>query len=174
MVFGPAVAVRAVDYDRIGGHAGVRGEVAEDLALARAATRAGLPVRSVLGGGLLGYRMYPEGLGRLIEGWSKNLAVGAGSTPPLRLGATVLWVTAVLQAGVLVVVSPGVLSGLLAAAVALQVAVLLRRLGRFGPLTVLLFPLLLAVFVLLFARSILLTALRRAVPWRGRTVPVRP
>ena len=33
----------------------------------------------MIGKGLLSFRMYPGGLTELIEGWTKNLATGAGS-----------------------------------------------------------------------------------------------
>ena len=82
MAFGPAMAISAGAYRRIGGHRVVRGEIADDLALAAAADRAGVPVGSLLGGTHLTYRMYPDGLVSLVEGWTKNLASGGASTPP--------------------------------------------------------------------------------------------
>jgi 4,4'-diaponeurosporenoate glycosyltransferase len=173
VAFGPAIAVRRDVYERIGGHAGVRAEVAEDLALARAADRAGVTVRSTLGGDLVAYRMYPEGLRSLIEGWSKNLATGAGATPPLRLAATVAWVAGALQAPLLAVSAPSVVVLLASAAFAVQVAALLPRVGRVNPLVAVAYPAVLAAFLVLFARSVVLTTTRRAVPWRGRQVAVR-
>ena len=176
IAFGPAVAVRRDVYERIGGHAAVRGEVAEDLALARVAAAAGVPVRAVLAGDLVEYRMYPEGLRSLVEGWSKNLATGAGATPPLRLAATVAWVAAALQAAISAV---GALATWSAPAVAgyvlfvVQFDVLARRVGRFGRATSIAYPLVLVGFVALFARSTFLTLRRGTVPWRGRQVAVR-
>jgi hypothetical protein len=173
VAFGPAIAVRRDVYERFGGHALARADVAEDLALARAADRAGVTVRSTLGGDLIAYRMYPEGLRPLVEGWSKNLATGAGATPPLRLAATVVWVAAALQAPLLASSAPAGLVALVWAAFAVQVATVLPRVGRVSPLAALAYPALLAAFLLLFARSTVLTATRRTVPWRGRQVAVR-
>lgn len=173
IAFGPAIAVRRDVYEHIGGHASVCSDVAEDLALARVADRAGVPVRSLLGGPLLTYRMYPEGVGSLLEGWSKNLAVGAGATPPVRLAATVTWVSAGLQAGVSLATLAGWPAVVAYLAFAAQFAVLAGRVGRFGPVTPLAFPLVLAGFVLLFVRSTALVLHRRSVPWRGRQVAVR-
>lgn len=177
IAFGPAIAVRRDVYDRIGGHRAVRHEVAEDLALARVAADAGVPVRAVLAGDLISYRMYPEGVGSLVEGWSKNLATGAGTTPPVRLAATVAWVAAALQAAASAV--GAVLGGGAPTAVAAyllfvaQFHVLARRVGRFGWATSAAYPLVLAGFVGLFARSTFLTLRRGTVPWRGRQVAVR-
>ena len=56
--------------------------IADDLALASAADRAGVPVRALVGDDRLGYRMYPEGMRSLVEGWSKNLATGARPPRP--------------------------------------------------------------------------------------------
>jgi hypothetical protein len=173
LAFGPAIAVPRELYRRLGGHAAARSDIAEDVALARAADRAGIPVRSFLGDDRIGYRMYPEGLGRLVEGWTKNLATGAGATPPLRLVATILWVAAALQAPALLVATPSLLAVAVYVAFVAQVGVLLRRVGRFGPATTVAYPVVLLAFVALFARSVVVTAGRRAVPWRGRYVPVR-
>ena len=177
IAFGPAVAVRRDVYQRIGGHAAVRAEVAEDLALARVAAAAGVPVRALLGGDLISYRMYPEGLGSLVEGWSKNLATGAGVTPPLRLAATVIWVAAALQAAISTVgaIAWGAAVPAIAAYLAfvVQFGVVARRLGRFGTATALAYPVVLAGFVALFARSTFLTLRGGTVPWRGRQVAVR-
>lgn len=171
MAFGPAVAIARDAHTAIGGHAAVRGEVAEDVALARVADAAGLPVTAVLGDELLAYRMYPEGLGRLVEGWTKNLAAGAGATPPLRLLAVVVWVAAALQAVISLATSPTAVSGLAYAAFAVQVGVVLHRVGRFGATTAILYPVVLVAFLLLFSGSLVKAAAGRPVSWRGRQVP---
>jgi 4,4'-diaponeurosporenoate glycosyltransferase len=171
--FGPALAVPADVYRRIGGHAAVRGSVVDDVALARRAAAMGVPVAAYLGGPQLTYRMYPGGLGRLIEGWTKNLAAGGATTPPLRLAAVVAWVAATLQAG-LGLVGGGPL--LVAIAVyglfAIQFHVLARRIGDFGVATAALFPLVILAFVGLFAGSVALAAGPGRVRWRGRVVSV--
>ena len=173
VAFGPAIAVRRDRYEAFGGHDAVRADVAEDLSLARVADAARTPSRTLLGGDALSYRMYPDGLRSLADGWSKNLAAGARSMPPLRLAATVLWVTAALQAPLLLVspASPWVALAVWSAFV-VQVAVLLHRIGRFGWVVPLLYPVALAGFVVLFLRSCLLAMLGRAVDWRGRPVRV--
>jgi hypothetical protein len=173
MAFGPAIAVRRDVYERAGGHAAARTAVAEDLALARAADRAGVAVRSFAGDDRLGYRMYPEGAGSLVEGWSKNLAAGAGATPPVRLAAVVVWVGGALQGPLALVADPSALAVAAYLAFAGQFGLLLRRVGRFGAATALAYPVALLAFLALFARSLLITARGRPVPWRGRRVPVR-
>ena len=59
------------------------------------------------------------------------------------------------------------------AASVVQVWVLGRRAGRFGPVTALLYPVALVFFLAVFLRSVALTALGRPVRWKGRAVPSR-
>ena len=174
VAFGPAMAMRRSDYASIGGHASVRGEVNDDLALARRAEARGLRVEALLGGSSIGYRIYPGGVAQLAEGWTKNLASGAGAIPPIRLAACVAWVAAGLAAGIAFVSTPTILHAVIYAAFALQVGVVLRRVGRFGPATYVLYPVALLVFVGLFMASAFSTLVRRRVRWRGRTVPTGP
>jgi 4,4'-diaponeurosporenoate glycosyltransferase len=167
--FGPALAVPRQQYLDLGGHGLVRREIAEDIAIARAMAERGVPVAAYAdaGAGSLRYRMYAEGPASLIEGWTKNLAAGAGSIPPLRAAVVGLWVTGALRAVVLLPSAPG-----LYLLFALQAVVLFRRAGRFGFVTGLLYPLPLTAFVALFARSGLRRLTGRPVRWRGRRVPV--
>jgi hypothetical protein len=173
--FGPALAIPAATYREIGGHAAVRGSVVDDVALARQADAHGVPVASYLGDQDLQYRMYPGGLGQLIEGWTKNIAAGGSATPNVRLAAVVLWVTAALQAGL---IGPWWVGAAAYGLFALQFHRLTGRIGRFGrsgrsgALTAVAYPLLLGAFVLLFARSLALTLVPKRVRWRGRTVEV--
>jgi hypothetical protein len=90
----------------------------------------------------------------------------------MRMAAVVAWVAAALHAAVgPIVLSPvGTACYLL---FALQFLVLIRRIGRFGALTAVLYPLPLAAFVVLFAGSVVLTAGRGRVRWRGRVVDLR-
>jgi 4,4'-diaponeurosporenoate glycosyltransferase len=177
--FGPALAIPAEPYHRIGGHAAVRTAIADDVALAVVADRHGVEVRTLLAGPLAAYRMYPWGLGQLVEGWTKNLATGGVATPPLRAAAVAVWVTAALRSGLALAGGLAGSGDALPAAVvayvlfAVQFHVVSRRIGRFGPTASVLFPLVLAAFVALFLWSAVLTFGRGRVRWRGRTVELR-
>jgi hypothetical protein len=69
-------------YDALGGHSAVRDKVAEDLALAQHAFRAGRTVVLVLGLRQLSTRMYTS-LRELVDGWGKNLYAGGRDAMPL-------------------------------------------------------------------------------------------
>ena len=177
--FGPCVVCRAEDYARVGGHGAVAAEILEDLALGRVFAEAGFPVRGAGGRGAIEFRMYPDGPGQLVEGWSKNMASGSASIGVVRLVATIVWVCGAVASSVELVqwlVGSGstATAGVWLAwmAYALQFGVMLRQLGNFGVLAAVLYPVAFAVFVLVFFDSLWLTVVRRRVRWRGRTVPL--
>lgn len=176
--FGPVMVTSRADYETVGGHESVHDRVVEDVALARAYCDASLPVEVLTGERSVRFRMYPDGPQSMLQGWTKNFVTGAGATAPLRLGAIVVWVTALgASLGVLFDGLSGDLPvGLFPAVYALFVAQLvwmLRRTGSFGLRTALVYPLLMAFFAVVFARSAWRTYVRRSVTWRGRAVPVR-
>ncbi|HVE45175.1 MAG TPA: glycosyltransferase [Acidimicrobiales bacterium] len=170
--FGPCLVSSTADYAATGGHAhpDVRGRVVEDVALAQRFAGAGLPV-SVLGGrGTISFRMYPRGLSQLVEGWTKNFATGASSTRPFTFVLISLWLSGCISAAWYM---PAPAPLVVYLAYTGQLAWMLRRIGRFGWWPVLLYPVPLAFFLVVFARSLVLTHLRGEVRWRGRTISTR-
>ena len=151
-------------------HRSVRRAILEDVALARRFAAASQPVRSYAGGDLVAFHMYDRP-GALVEGFTKNLAAGATTTPFLRLVAIIVWVAAALAAGLSALTGNGVWL-LVYAAFALQCYVMLRQVGNFGIVAALLYPVLAVVFVGLVAASVVLNV-RGHVTWKGRTVPLR-
>lgn len=182
--FGPVLACRRADYEAVGGHAADRGAIAEDVALAARFVQAGRPVLIEGGGDLVSFRMYPLGVRQLVEGWTKNIATGAGATPRRRLLAVVLWIGALLSsayglAGGLAALADGraatfALAAVVALAFAAQLGVMFRQLGSFGWWAPLAYPVLAVAFVAIFARSLYLTLVRREVSWKGRVIPLHP
>ena len=139
----------------------MRGAVAEDLALAsRFAT-----TRLHTGGPDTTFRMYRGGIVDMVRGWGKNLARGAAQARWWVALACAAWIAS-LAGGWLV--SPWCY---LASVV--QVYVLGRRAGQCSPVAALLYPLLVATFVAVFAWSAIVTLGRRQVSWKGRPVRAR-
>jgi len=182
VAFGPCLLTSKRDYDVVGGHTAVRDDVVEDIALAGEYRRAGLGVDCRIGAGAVEFRMYPGGVGQLVEGWTKNMAAGAGSADPVAVIAGAWFVaacaTAAMQACRVIgrrgtttrsdVV--GVATMWMAAAVALRS--ILFRIGSFRTLTAVAHPVATAAFVGIFVRSVWSTVVRRRVRWRGRLIPV--
>jgi chlorobactene glucosyltransferase len=72
-------------YETVGTHEAVKDRVAEDLALAQAYVRHGLNIFLAHGPEYMTTRMY-RNLAEVVEGWSKNLALGVPLTlPPIPL-----------------------------------------------------------------------------------------
>lgn len=162
VAFGPVLAIGRSTYERVGGHGSVRDMHTEDIGIVglvgRASLYSGRPDTS--------FRMHPEGLGQLVQGWTRNIATGARSTPWWLAVAVAAWVWS-LAGGWLAEPLVYPLS-------ALQFWVLGRRAGSLHPLTALLYPLAVAVFAWIFVRSAFVTVLRRDVMWKQRSVTTRP
>lgn len=78
---GQFILTRRTAYEAAGTHAAVRGEVAEDLALAQTYLHSGLKIHFAFAERLMETRMY-QGLASLIEGWSKNIYLGGRRSFP--------------------------------------------------------------------------------------------
>ncbi len=169
VAFGPCLVVGRAEHDRLGGHAAVAASVIEDVDLARRARRLGVPVSTFRGGDLITFRMYPGGWRAMIDGWTKNIALGAGASPWWALLATVAWVTG-LGAVAVRLATPSWPAVVAYALAALTCGWVFRRIGRFRWWTALCFPVPLAVFLGVFVRSLFAVATRRPVAWRGRRV----
>jgi 4,4'-diaponeurosporenoate glycosyltransferase len=183
IAFGPCLVTTRTALDAVGGWASARHAITEDVALAQAFRADGRPVRCLAGGSSVRFRMYPQGLASLVEGWTKNLAAGAAHAPRLPTLGAIAWVASlatVAVAGIDALATwtrhggaPDLVVVVLWAAVSAQLWWMLRRLGSFRWWCAVAFPVPLAAFVLLFLRSLALRVLGRPVTWRGRRIPVR-
>ena len=179
--FGPCLACRRADYDAVGGHEAVRAAVVDDIALARRFRAADLPVFVAAARDAARYRLYADGIRQLADGWSKNFAAGAGSTPVIRFLLVMAWVIGCGTAAQVPFRSamtaladwsyPGIVGWVAYAAFAVQLAAMLRPLGNYS-WSAALFPIPLAAWFAIFLRSIVWMA-RGRVRWKGRVVPVR-
>lgn len=165
-LFGQMLMIDRASYNRVGGHEAVRGRTLENFHLARQLGETGIPVRSMVQRGLLTFRMYPQGVGELCRGWVKGFASGAAGTPPGLLWANIAWLVGMTLA--VVGLAMTWLSLLAYALFAVQLALLLRRVGNFRWYASALYPIPLGFFYLVFT----LSALRRGrtVTWKGRTI----
>lgn len=164
LAFGPVLAVPRSVYEQVGGHANptVRSMHTEDIALARAVGSVSL----YTGGPDTSFRMYPDGLRQLVNGWTRSIATGA------RFASW--WLTLATAAWIFAITGGPIVAPIVYPLCAVQVWVLGRRAVSIHPLTALLYPLPLAVFVWIFLRSTVAVALRRDVGWKGRSVAARP
>lgn len=177
--FGPCILTSREDYRRIGGHEAVREQVVDDLALCGLYRRTGLPVYNFGGWGVIDFRMYPDGLRSLVEGWTKNMAVGATLADLRAIFLLIIWFTGISNA-ILAVGSIGgsfepVLGPAIIGVYALyagQIYLQLRRVGSFNPAAAVFFPVLFLFFVGIFIFSIVRIKIYRSVTWKGRSIRV--
>jgi hypothetical protein len=155
-------------YDRAGGHAAVRGEVLEDIALLRAVKRTGGRGGPVDGSRLAACRMY-DGWPALRDGYAKSLWSAVGGSPVASSAAaaalTAVWMVPPLAA------LRGSWAGLVgyAAGVAGRAVVAAATGGRVWP-DALAHPASVLVLDALMARSVI-GHRRGTLRWRGRTLP---
>jgi 4,4'-diaponeurosporenoate glycosyltransferase len=166
---GQVLLVSKHHYQRVGGHEAVRGHILENFRLAEHFRSAGIPLRSLTGKGRVSFRMYPDGLRELVHGWTKGFAAGAGGTPTGTLLLVIAW-----MAGLLLAPKAGFLTGEwlfwgpACGLCSLQVAWIGRKLGDFGWLLMLLYPVPLLFFFGVFAWSAMRSG--KIVTWKGREI----
>jgi 4,4'-diaponeurosporenoate glycosyltransferase len=165
-LFGQMLLVDRESYRKVGDHETVKGRILENFWLAGQFRAAGVPVRSVTGRGMISFRMYPNGLRELVEGWTKGFASGAGQTPRGKLLGLVVWMTVLMLSAGLLSVTPWAL--MLYALCVAQVAWASQKVGSFRWYTALLYPLPLCFFFAVFARSALRAG--KTVTWKGREI----
>ena len=165
--------VRREAYERAGGHAAIRYELIDDLALGRLLKRSGARQRFALPAGHVGVRWH-IGVRGLVRGVEKN----AFAAVDFRTAPALLAVAAQLSIAVMPVFGlflPGLLpkAGSLAAwagaALAYYVA---SRSVRIRAWQVVFMPLGGILFAYAFLRSTLLTLARGGVVWRGTFYPL--
>jgi chlorobactene glucosyltransferase len=176
---GQFIMVRREAYERVGTHAAVKGDVAEDLALAQAFFAAGMKSWFAFAESLMETRMY-ESLPHLVEGWSKNIYLGGRRSfpdepvrralvPVALTGSMVFWlIPPLVLAGALAGGWPALTTAALAATALSMLFWMLMSFGMQIPMAYgILYPLGAAVLLYVVARSTWRGS--RRVEWRGRT-----
>jgi glycosyltransferase involved in cell wall biosynthesis len=184
---GQFLLVRRDAYDKIGGHAAVKGSVLEDVELAGLVKRGKLGLRFRHAPEAVAARMY-RSFGALVEGWTKNLALLFGNAPML---AGIRLVQLAVLVGVPLMVwflwwlhrqhgmSTGVLGTPMATA-ALGLVWIRALWGLYGRVAksefpfgdCLLAPLGIPLYAVLLWRSWFRVTVLKQVVWKGREQPV--
>ena len=175
--FGPCLLCKREAYFKIEGHSSAKEKILEDLTLGKRFINAGVPVYCFGGRGTINFRMYPDGLKSLVNGFAKGFTIGAKSTSILNLILVILWIagafypiTMIIEGLIgfeLITLSVGL--GFYVA-YALQIFWMLRRIGNFSPIVPVFFPVFLVFFIVIFFWSIILTVFKLNVKWKDRDV----
>jgi len=168
---GPGNLVSRNAYDRAGGHEALKDSVIDDVGLARIVRRSGGTTECVRADHLVSVRMY-HGAREILDGFTKNIFAVTGRS--YVLAAMLMLLTIVTEIVPYVLVFTGD-----PYAIAALAALTLTRLVVFAALRFRLdsalfaAPLMAAFWLLISARSIWKTGIRRQLEWRGRTYDPR-
>jgi chlorobactene glucosyltransferase len=180
---GQFIMVRREAYEAIGGHEALRTEIVEDQKFAQRLVAEGRRIYIAHAENLMETRMY-RSLRGIIEGWTKNLALGSSRAAPGWIGAFTPWLIAISVIGAWVAPPVILLATLLTplggwvqgwslavTAFSLLFWMLMLTLQRVPLPYAAVYPVGALVTALLFVRS----ALRGPrVAWKGRVYDVRP
>lgn len=174
-LFGPFLLIDRKLYHEIGGHQAVRGQILEHMSMGAILRKRGEAMCCLGGRGVVHTRMYPDGLGSLVEGWSKAFADGAAKTSPLILWLSVVWITGAMSAFIHLILSPWTgadprIAAVIYLAFAAVMFLNLRRVGRFAIWSSLCYPILLIAFFAIFGRSLHLRHSGKSVRWKARII----
>ena len=176
-LFGPVILVSRRDYTRIEGHYPARDSIVDDLAMGEAFRRKGIRLSLFMGAPDISFRMYPQGLRDLCQGWIKNFASGALRTPFYLILLIFQWFGACTEVVISLIraITQDSLY-LIAAGICLYLAwavflwLVSFRVGSFGLGAAMLYPLLLIFFVIILLISLFKKVFSRTVTWKGRKI----
>jgi 4,4'-diaponeurosporenoate glycosyltransferase len=176
-LYGPVILISREDYQRAGGHFAVKDSIVDDMALGEKLRDKGIPFTLFLGDGDICYRMYGGGLVDLIRGWTKNQAAGAIKTPGVIVMLVFLWVTSCASAPFYLIFNLLAQNGLFAGGMLVfygiwvfEVWRIARHLGSFSLGSILIYPVLLTFYLLIFMRSLLKRLFGQPVIWKDRKI----
>ena len=179
-LFGPVVAIKRQYYLDSGGHEKVKGEILEDVAYGSELQKKGVEVYCLGGKDTISFRMYPNGIKELINGWSKGFAVGAVKTSIPLLVLIVAWISgsigttrSLIEAIVATNNVQMAIWGSLYLLYVAQIYWMLVRIGNFKFYTALFYPIPLSFFVVVLTYSFVRIFLSRSVRWKGREKDLR-
>jgi 4,4'-diaponeurosporenoate glycosyltransferase len=179
-LFGPCIVISKKYYFESGGHKEVKSEVVEDLALGEILKKKRLPIYCYGGKGTISFRMYPNGIRELIDGWSKGFATGAVKTFIPLLLVIIAWIGGGISATRYAVEAITTLNTTTILvwtsaylAYSLQIYWMLFRIGTFRFYTALFYPIPLLFFLVIFLRSVIQIFIIRTVSWKGVKISLK-
>lgn len=179
-LFGPVVAMKRQYYLASGGYDKVKGEILEDVAFGSVLQKKGLEVHCLGGKSTVSFRMYPNGIRELINGWSKGFAKGAATTSIPLLILIVAWICgsidttrSLIESIIATNNSQIAIWGGLYILYAAQIYWILVRIGNFKFYTALFYPIPMAFFVIIFTYSFVRVFIVRSVNWKGREIDLK-
>jgi len=180
-VVGPFLFFKRQTYEKIGGHERIKGEIVEDLVLARTIKNKGYRLSYLLGTELFALRLYTNFHG-IWEGFSKNFFVGMDQKVWAAIGCIFLMFTVLVlpwlsvPLGLSYVILYGwselaiafVVLGVIPCLITLIMRRLLKKFGNLDDTYAFLQPLGALVLISILINSIFKVSFGKGVTWKGR------
>jgi len=180
-VVGPYLLFKRQTYERIGGHERIKGEIVEDLVLARTIKKEGYRLSYLLGTELFALRLYTN-LRGIWEGFSKNFFVGMDQKVWAAIACIFLmfivlvlpWLSVPLGLGYLILYGwhelaiAYVILGVIPCLITLFMRRLLKKVGNLDDTYAFLQPLGAIVLIGILINSIIKVSFGKGVTWKGR------
>lgn len=161
---GQYILIKSSVYGECGGHASVKAEVAEDVALAKQVLRSQMQYAVYRGSPLYSVQMYST-FKEFCRGWVRLIRLGMNSLSPEIVLNSMMPLIALNMSRIF---SPSIFSLLPLLITLVCFALVQHRLGRFSLLGVLLFPIAIAIFLILSFRAISEALFAKPIVWKGR------
>lgn len=160
--FGQCILVRKQDYFTYEGHAANPPALLENMQLSQHIQKLGGSVACISGKGAINMRLYGHGIHSFVAGWSKSFATSAIQTNPWIVLFIVLWINGMITLCVHLYEGTIAIITLYILVAAVQYWIL-HRIGNFGIVTALLFPIHLFVCISIFIISFFQTYIKKEV-----------
>ncbi len=178
-LYGSCIVASRRDYERVSGHQSVSGEVLDDLNLGRRFTEANVPIENYIGGDLVSFRMYPEGIASQLQGFGKGAINSTSCLMPSTVVMISVWLAGLFAVGfgapiLLLAGHPWTLPfGVGYLMYALQILYFTKSTGRYGLIAPLLHFIPSLFFIVILLYSIYQVGFVGSVTWKGRQIKVK-
>lgn len=174
-LFGACIVTTREDYEKIGGHKSIHAEMLEDLNLGASFQRAGIKVTNYIGFGLVSFRMYPDGIRSVLQGFGKAAILSIAKFQPLTLFFVILWLIGLIISQCWIfTIGYGPWLPLLIGYIlyAIEIYIINHSIGRFGWIHPALHVLSTIFFLIVLVYSLYHSLVRKQVIWKGRYIDV--
>lgn len=174
-LYGQSLILGKEEYWSIGGHESVKGKILENVYMAELFTEKGYKLVCCGGRGSLSFRMYPDGMKNLIDGWTKAFASGASKTSLISMISIIMWISGGFTISISLIFTLFISDYILLSSIgyilfSIQMYWMLHRIGTYKIISALIFPLHLLFFVIIFSRSIYYQVTKKKIQWKSRNV----
>ncbi|MBP8657856.1 MAG: glycosyltransferase family 2 protein [Fervidobacterium sp.] len=169
-VFGPVIVTSRKDYFETGGHEVIKDSVLDDFKIGQLYLKKGKSVTNFLGKDVIKFRMYPNGLGQLFEGYTKNMSSGAMTGGLWNFVISFVWMAGIYSS--IFTMFDSLWRFGIYLAFTFIIYILSKPIGNYVWYDYFLYPVHFLFFLLVFVVSIFKTLFLRRVSWRGRAIRV--